>query len=79
MHPIAERIIAGESVCDHEIWEYNSRKIIEREVKRKAAGEHPAKGCRVKNCDHNKGDDLPYAVELAERAVRDCTCGHYST
>lgn len=75
---IAERIVAGDDVCDHEIWEYNAGFVIKNEERRAKAGPHEPKGCKSKDCTHNIGDDLWYAAELAMRAQRTCTCGRYN-
>ena len=77
-HPIADRIIAGEDVCMGEILQHNAKSIIDRERVRAARGPHDAKGCKVKNCSHNQGSDIPYAAVLAERAAVECSCGKHT-
>ena len=77
MNPIADRIIQGEDVCMGEIMQDNARRIIDRERIRTAKGPHDAKGCKVKNCSHNQGSDIPHAVWLTERAPHECTCGDH--
>lgn len=79
MNPVAERIIAGEKVCPHEIFEHNAGRIIATERWWFENGRCDPKNCkRGKNCTHGIGSDLWYASELLQRAQDRCTCGRYT-
>lgn len=73
MHPLAERILEGEVLCEGEILAYNARSVLARDRARKQHAHDPA-DCKNKHCTHGIGDDTDFAVLLAEQAIEACTC-----
>lgn len=78
MHPIAERILAGEIVCPSEIKTYNAELLL-RGAERIESGDlqHDPKQCRNKDCiDH--GDptktNREFAYVLLEEVSEPCPC-----
>lgn len=65
LHPIAERILDGESVTMCEISQYNAQCIMDWARR----GMHDVDSCYRKHCVHGARDvDIDYAAELASHA-----------
>jgi hypothetical protein len=78
---IAARIVAGEPICPGEVRAHNAARLVaaSRYIASGAA-EHPAKGCRDKDCiDHGDRTRTPiaFAAVLANEARECCTCGRH--
>jgi hypothetical protein len=77
MHPIAVRIIEGESVCAAEIREYNASWIMSwvKDTDR----HHTQETCRQgKHCVHAPGQDyVDHAARLVNEMHDSCTCGQH--
>jgi hypothetical protein len=79
MHPIAERIIAGESVCRSEINEFNASELVAWIAD--TDSHHTKADCpNGKDCVHAPGEmTADWAATLVSEAMFLCACGAHGS
>ena len=77
MHPIFERVMAGETVCRSEVNISNATTIID--WVRATDTHHTKDECRKgKDCVHAPGQfNIDWAATITEEAAFVCTCGEH--
>jgi hypothetical protein len=63
------RILAGETVPQREIDEFNARMCIEQ-ARMLSENQHDAKGCKIKNCTHGNQQLIDALINHAANKVR---------